>query len=259
MDLKDEVEYTNTILFVDDEQGVLKSLKRLLRKEEYNILTASSGKEGLNLLEDNNVQVVISDQRMPEMTGTEFLAEVKKEFPDTIRIILSGYTDVDVVINTINEGNIYKFFHKPWNDQSLILEIRQAFEYYKLVQDNTRLSFQNKALQLYHAVLENIPFPIIGISQEKTIAICNNKALQIKFDNINIQSGLNISDSFSEEIINLINTSFKNKKAETIEYQGHNKESYNITCTPFAGHFSGKGAVLTFMSRFASKGETWEH
>ena len=247
MDSNDDIEYTNTILLVDDESGVLKSLKRLLRKEEYNIITASSGEEGLTILESNNVQVIISDQRMPQMTGTEFLAEVKKEFPDIIRIILSGYTDVDVVIDTINEGNIYKFFHKPWNDQSLILEIRQALDYYKLVQDNTRLSFQNKALLLYHAVLENISLPVIGISQEKTIAICNNKASQIEFDNINIQTGLKISDSFPEAIENLINTSLENKRAETLEFFNQNKESYNITCTPFTGNFSGKGAVLSFM------------
>ena len=247
MGSKEDIEYTNTILLVDDEPGVIKSLKRLLRKEEYNIMTASSGKEGLAILESNDVQIIISDQRMPGMSGTEFLAEVKKDFPDIIRIILSGYTDIDVVIETINQGNIYKFFHKPWNDQSLILEIRQALDYYQLIQDNTRLSFQNKALLLYHAVLENISLPVIGISAEKTIAICNNKASQMQLDNINIQTGAKISESLPEKIINLINTSFKNKSIETLEYLNQNKESYDITCTPFTGHFSNKGAVLSFM------------
>ncbi|MCK5313063.1 MAG: response regulator [Desulfobacteraceae bacterium] len=237
----------NAILFVDDEKSVLNSLKRLLRKEDYKILTATSGKEGLDILNSNEIQVVISDQRMPEMDGTEFLAEVKKEYPDIIRIILSGYTDVDVVIDTINEDNIYKFFHKPWNDQSLILEIRQAFEHYKLVQDNTRLSFQNKALVLYHAILVNIPLPVIGISAEKTIAIYNNKASQMHLDGIDIQIGSKISDTLPDKIVTLINNSLENKNPETIEYSEQNKESYNVSCTPFTGHFSDKGAVLSFM------------
>ena len=238
-----------TILFVDDEKSVLNSLKRLLRKEDYEIMTAQSGKEGLDIIASNDVQVIISDQRMPEMSGTEFLAEVKKDFPDIIRIILSGYTDVDVVIDTINEGNIYKFFHKPWDDQSLILEIRQAFEHYRLVQDNTRLSFQNKALVLYHAVLTNIPIPVVGISIEKTIAIYNNKAAQIKFNNMPLQIGSAISDAFPENIVAIVNNCFKDKNIGSIEYIDQDNKSYNVTCTPFAGHFAGKGAVLSFMPK----------
>ena len=247
MESENDVEYTYTILLVDDEKSILNSLKRLLRKEEYNVITASSGQEGLEILKDNNVQVIISDQRMPGMSGTEFLSEVIKEFPDIIRIILSGYTDVDVVIDTINEGNIYKFFHKPWNDQSLILEIRQAFEHYKLVQDNARLSFQNKALQLYHAVLENISFPIIGINTEKAIAIYNSMASSMELDNIDIKIGSAISDAFPENIVNIIDDCFKNNKPKTLDHFNENKKSYHITCTPFTDRFSGKGAVLSFM------------
>ena len=238
-----------TILFVDDEKSVLSSLKRLLRKEDYDIITAQSGKEGLDILESNDVQVIISDQRMPEMSGTEFLAEVKKDYPDIIRIILSGYTDVDVVIDTINEGNIYKFFHKPWNDQSLILEIRQAFAHYRLVQDNNRLSFQNKALVLYHAVIANIPIPVFGITTDKTIAIYNNKAAQIKFNDMPIQTDSEISDTFPENIVTLINNCFEEKNLESIEYIDQDNKSYNVTCTHFAGHFAGKGAVLSFMPK----------
>lgn len=236
-----------TILLVDDEKSILNSLKRLLRKEEYQIITAPCGHEGLKLLESNDVQVIISDQRMPGMSGTEFLAEVKKEYPDIIRIILSGYTDIDVVIETINEGNIYKFFHKPWNDQSLILEIRQALEHYKLVQDNTRLSFQNKALVLYHAILVNLPLPVIGISAEKTIAIYNNQASQMQLEGNEIQIGLEISDTLPNEIVDLINKCLEEKNPQTITYKQKGKNLYSITCTPFTGHFADKGAVLSFM------------
>jgi len=243
----DDMEYTKTILLVDDEKSILNALKRILRKEEYKVLTASSGKEGLELLRDNNVQVIISDQRMPEMSGTEFFSEVIKEFPDIIRIILSGYTDVDVVIDTINKGSIYKFFHKPWNDQSLILEIRQAFEHYKLVQDNARLNFQNKALQLYHEVLDNISFPIIGINSEKAIAIFNRKASNIKIDNINIKIGSKVAYAFPENIASIIDNCFKTNQPETLKHLNKDEEVYFITCTPFIGRFLGKGAVLSFL------------
>ncbi len=248
MKLNSDIEYTSTILIVDDEKSVLNSLKRLFRNEKYKVITALNGRQGLEILKSNNIQIVISDQRMPGMSGTEFLSEVKKESPDTIRIILSGYTDVDVVIDTINKGNIYKFFHKPWNDNSLILEIRQALEYYKLVKDNARLNFQNKALLLYHAVIDNISLPVVGINSEKIIAICNTRASGMQFDNINVQTGLSIADVFPPEIVNLVDNCLNSKESKTLKYRCCNKELYHITCTPFSGRFSKKGAVLSFMS-----------
>ena len=106
-------DYKHTVLCVDDEEGILHSLKRLLRKEDYRLLTSSSGAEALKILEKNDVHLVISDQRMPQMSGTEFFAAVKERYPDTIRVILSGYTDVDSITESINKGHVYKFFLKP--------------------------------------------------------------------------------------------------------------------------------------------------
>ena len=102
-----------TLLIVDDEENIIRSLVRLLRRDGYHILTATSGYDGLKTLEDNTVGVVISDQRMPQMTGVEFLSKVKGLYPDTIRIVLSGYTDLNSITNAINQGAIYKFFTKP--------------------------------------------------------------------------------------------------------------------------------------------------
>ena len=126
----------HTILCVDDEQNILNALKRLLRKENYRLLTGGSGKQGLEILAENKVHVVVSDHRMPEMNGTEFLKQVRETYPNILRIILTGYTDVDTITEAINEGHIYKFFLKPWNDQNLKLEIRQALEQYDLIQAN---------------------------------------------------------------------------------------------------------------------------
>jgi len=129
----------HTILFVDDEKNILNSLKRLLRKEDYRILNALSGEEGLKILAENEVHLVITDLRMPEMNGIEFLTRLKVDYPDLIRIILTGYTDVDTLIESINKGHVYKFFLKPWNDDDLKLEIRKALERYDLIAANKRL------------------------------------------------------------------------------------------------------------------------
>ena len=120
------------VLCVDDEVNILNSLKRLLRKEDYTVLTATSGPEGLSLLEKQPVQVVISDQRMPEMTGTEFLKKVKERYPNTIRVILSGYAEAPALLGAINEGEVFRFLTKPWNDEELKPEIQQCFAQYDL-------------------------------------------------------------------------------------------------------------------------------
>jgi len=118
----------STILLVDDEQNVLSSLKRVLEEDGYKILTAKSGLEGLKLLENNpSIQIIISDQRMPNMTGAEFLAQVKKLYPQTIRIILSGYSDFDAVKDAINEGSIYKYLNKPWDNDLMLSMVKDAF------------------------------------------------------------------------------------------------------------------------------------
>jgi diguanylate cyclase (GGDEF)-like protein/PAS domain S-box-containing protein len=116
-----------TLLLVDDEPGICAALNRMLRPDGYRILTAASGSEGLELLSVNPVQVIISDQRMPGMSGTEFLGIVKQLYPDTVRIILSGYTDLNVVTESVNRGAVFKFLTKPWNDDLLREQVRDAF------------------------------------------------------------------------------------------------------------------------------------
>ena len=116
-----------TLLLVDDEESILLALKRLLRREDYRILCAQSGAEGLELLAKNDVDVVVTDQRMPQMTGEEFLRRTKDLYPQTVRIVLSGYADMQSIANAINQGAIYKFMSKPWDDKTLKDGIREAF------------------------------------------------------------------------------------------------------------------------------------
>lgn len=119
--------YRREMLLVDDEQNVLHALARVLRRDGYVIHTATSADEGFDLLAQHRIQVVISDQRMPGTSGTEFLSKVKEMYPDTVRIILSGYTDLATVTDAINRGAIYKFLTKPWNPDELRELILEAF------------------------------------------------------------------------------------------------------------------------------------
>ncbi len=107
------------ILFVDDEPGVLRAMQRLFRKRSVAVLTASGGAEALDLLERQPVDVVVSDQRMAGMSGTDFLKEVRARYPDTVRCILSGYAEMESVVAAINDGNVYRFIAKPWDDAEI--------------------------------------------------------------------------------------------------------------------------------------------
>ena len=148
----------NTILFVDDEDNILNSLKRVFRKEGYNIFCARSGKEGLNLLQEQHPGIVVSDQQMPEMTGVEFLKRVRELAPQTLRILLTGYADIGATIKAVNEGEIYRYISKPWDDDEIRLVIRQATNYLSIKEENKRLTIltekQNKELKTLNLNLE---------------------------------------------------------------------------------------------------------
>ena len=130
MCLPTEDESLSTILLVDDEASILSSLRRVLRGENYRILTASSGEEALNLLALHPVGVVLSDQRMPGMSGSELLAQVRAMYPKTVRMVLSGYTGLDSLTEAINRGEISRFLTKPWQNDDIIEAVRDAFRRY---------------------------------------------------------------------------------------------------------------------------------
>lgn len=201
----EETHKPRTILLVDDEANITSALKRTLRRDGYNILTANSGAEGLNLLATHEVGVIISDQRMPQMTGVDFLRKVKALYPKTFRMVLSGYTELESVTSAINEGAIYKFLTKPWDDEQLRDNIREAFQLYEMEQENLRLTRElqcandklsllnlnleqqvaDKArevvhninlLQISQEILEHLPVAILGIDDQDMIAAANKRA-----------------------------------------------------------------------------------
>ena len=127
----DQGEAQMTLLLVDDEPNILNAIKRLLRREGYRILCAESAAQGLDLLATHRVHVIISDQRMPVMTGTEFLSRVKDLYPDTVRLVLSGYSELESLTDAINKGALYRYISKPWDDDKFKQDVMQAFRYYR--------------------------------------------------------------------------------------------------------------------------------
>ena len=126
------------LLVVDDEINILHSLYDLFRLD-YKVYTARSGPEGLRILEENDVHVVMADQRMPEMTGVEFLAKVKELYPDIVRLVFTGYADVRAVVDAINQGNVFRYISKPWEPEELNSIVAQAMEQHQLLVDRRRL------------------------------------------------------------------------------------------------------------------------
>ena len=203
--MTDSPQISRILLLVDDEANIISALRRTLRVDGYTILTAKSGEEGLALLEKQEVGVIISDQRMPHMTGSEFLHWVKKLYPKTIRVMLSGYTELESVTSAINEGAIFKYLTKPWDDVLLRHNIREAFQHYEMEQESLRLSRERQSandilsmlnqnlerkvadktrelvhcvnlLQISQEIIEHLPIGIISIDQQNMIVASNRCA-----------------------------------------------------------------------------------
>ena len=132
--------HEHTVLFVDDEVNILKALQRLLRNEPMQVLTASRPQEAIDLLESTPAQVVVSDQRMPDMSGVDLLSTIRERHPDMVRMMLTGYTEMDIAVEAINKGEIYRLITKPWNDDELKATLRQAFDHYDLKGEIKRLN-----------------------------------------------------------------------------------------------------------------------
>ena len=191
-----------TLLLVDDEENIVASLKRLLRRDGYHIVTATSAAEGLQRLTEHEVDVIVSDQRMPGMTGVEFLHRAKALYPQTVRMVLSGYTELQSIIDAVNEGAIYKFLTKPWDDTLLRSHIAEAFRQKELADENRRLTRQletanadlaslNERLERLlgqqrdqaelllasadslRDVLDDLPVGVLGVDPEGLVAYAN--------------------------------------------------------------------------------------
>lgn len=269
-------EKKHTVLCVDDEENILKALKRVLRKEDYTLLTANSAEEGLEVLKETPVHLVLSDQRMPGMDGTEFLAEIKELYPETIRIILSGYTEIGSITESINKGHIYKFFLKPWNDENLKLEISKALDQYDLIRANKALTqtiidqneelrkandtlestvrertrnleLKNQALELSQAVLEDLPFPVLCIGSDEMIVLINQKVKEIFKDGESGILGCDAESFFSENVLKEIRETIRDELNRGLKNIKFNNGSYDVYLSAMSDRFKGQGIIVSFI------------
>lgn len=134
------------ILIVDDEASNLRALERLFRTE-YDVVTAGSGADALSLLEHHDMALLIADQRMPKMSGIELMQRTARLRPHMVRILLTGYTDVDSLIEAINTGHVYKYITKPWNNDDLLLTVARALEHYETLKSRHNLQMINERLR----------------------------------------------------------------------------------------------------------------
>lgn len=142
------------VMLVDDEANVLSALTRALIDEPFEVITASSGLEALEIMEGKTIKVIVSDERMVGMQGSELLAEVKRRSPHTVRILLTGHATLDAAMRAVNVGEIYRFFLKPWDDTQLCFALKSAIEKYDLETENRRLLATVKSQALEIRVLE---------------------------------------------------------------------------------------------------------
>lgn len=139
-----------TVLYVDDEENNLISFKATFRLK-YQVFTAISGAKALEIVRNNAIDVIITDQRMPEMTGVEFLEEIIKIDPDPMRILLTGYTDMAAVVDAVNKGKIFHYLNKPWSEEELDQTIQRAYELYaerkQILETYSKLEVSNEQLE----------------------------------------------------------------------------------------------------------------
>jgi len=261
------------ILFVDDEKNVLRSLERTFLDEDYEILTANSGPEGLQTLHDvPDIQVVISDYRMPEMNGVEFLRQVRKQWPDTVRIVLSGYADSASIVSAINEGQIYKFIPKPWNDDELKVTIVNAIERCFLNKKNKELTealkakndelerinseleriidekttnnlLQGEVIKQVQSITDAIPVGIVGVDPDGVIVQCNKVAENIICDQTPDLLGSRYVDKLPGEVCNFI----ENIPMQEAMSGRFNINGSNVKMTVgFMNNANQKGTILVF-------------
>jgi FixJ family two-component response regulator len=262
----------NTILIVDDEKSILSSFKRVFITEPYEILSAGSGTEALEKLQQQEVQLIISDQRMAGMNGIEFLSKARDICPKAVRVVLSGYSDFGTIVNAINKGQIYKFIEKPWKEKDIRMTVKDCFDRYKLVEENRVLnervkesyeeikilnekleeSLHERSATLINAqeILNGLPIPIIGVDSEGEVTFGNKATIEYFGGESVFYPGLTIDEFFPEQICSLINQVLQSSQTENIRNFNYNhgskQNTMHIHCFPLGGQDEVRGIILSF-------------
>lgn len=252
-----------TLLLVDDEPNILAALQRALRRDGYRILASDNPLKALDILAVEKVDVILSDQRMPGMNGVEFLRRAKETHPDTVRIVLSGYTDLQFITDAINEGAIYKFLTKPWDDEQLREQIRVAFRGKEIADENLRLTralqTANVELQAHVAeqerqarqietvldtlqeVLQLIPWPIVGVDETGMVALSNSAA------DASLGGNMPLLGQEARSVLPHNLTVWLNTPEAIPEKIRHAGRDYRAICKPMGQHSHSRGMLLALL------------
>jgi signal transduction histidine kinase len=203
------------LLIIDDEIEITKSIARQFRKK-YKVFSATSAKEGLDIMEKEHIQVILSDQRMPDMSGVDFFSVIKDKYPDALKLLITGYSDIEAVIGAINEGQVFRYVTKPWNPDELESIVREAFEKYELITNNRRLmlSLQDSNIRLEEKVkirtseLEKLNSRLYDLNQEK-----NRYIGMVAHD---LRNPIGIAEAFSGTLLEDFDTLTKSSQLEYI-------------------------------------------
>lgn len=196
-DIKLETDTPMTVLCVDDEVNILKSMKRLLYKQNYNVLVAEGGAAALDIMHQNTVHLIISDMKMPAMSGAELLEKVAISYPDSYRILLTGYSDMESTIDAVNKGKIHRYLQKPWNNDELIHTIEQGLAKVRMQYENIRLQkLVKKQNQLLKGLNQNLEDKVKLRTKQIQLAMQriernNNATQKVLYNFISINPYLN--------------------------------------------------------------------
>ncbi|MDR2625564.1 MAG: response regulator [Zoogloeaceae bacterium] len=262
---------SHTLLLVDDKADVLAALRRMLRPDGYKILTALGGAAGLDILEKQPVDVILSEQRMQHMSGVEFLSQARNLQPHCVRMVLTGYLEIQSIAKTVNEGAIYKILTKPWDDEQLRAALREAFAYKQLADDNRRLAGElsqamllanqrlqalleekqhqlqrdEKILNVLHEVIQLLPLPLLGVDDSGMIAAINEAAQRAFGREDTLFLGQQISTLLPPEWLRAMEA----KKEETngMAFTAPDARSYRLFCRALGQHSAASGKLFIFL------------
>jgi two-component system NtrC family sensor kinase len=218
---------TPVVLCVDDEPSILSAMRRVLIEQDWDVLYAKDANEGLRVFRQARPHLVLADFRMPGMDGVEFLKRTKEIDPDCMRIMLSGYADVKLVVSALNEGEIYRFLGKPWLDDELLDVLRKALahrtavlesrrlrqELEKEVADRTsELEQRNRSLRFVQAMLERLPMTFVGVDCDRTVVTANQAAREHFDAHGEGLVGVTIDEAFSPEVRDCIDGALRGEQ-----------------------------------------------
>lgn len=247
----------HAVLCVGDEVEMLTALDHLFQEEEFQFFTAFDSMEAVRLLREHDIHLVISGQRIAGAGENLFLKRVASEFPDTLRAILTGYSEVDLAGRLIRLGHIDMFFLRPWYDEKLKWEIRHTLEQYALIQENKRLlkvnhdqeavirHLENRLIEsacigsraeddatLSRAIIEQLPMPVIGIGGDQKIILANRQAQSLPSPNDPLSPGRRVCEFFPDSITGRITVAMHTRTVRVLNRRPLWGGLYDLSCIP---------------------------